>query len=432
MSHSPTAHAGVDPLTGLPDRSAALAVIDDALDGSRDVAVLFLDLNGFKAINDTFGHAAGDAVLRQVAQRLRTALPDGDVVGRIGGDEFVAICCDVADQRTAEQRAQSVADSLTDPFEVDGTPCWAGASVGIALPDGHATAADLLWNADVAMYTAKRARTAFALFTPALREQDRKSQQRILDLRQALEKDQFALAYHPLIDAWSGHTIGVEALLRWNHPDGPISPVQFVPLAERLGLIESLGEFALRTALRDFARWRQQDPVFAPEFVSVNVAAAQLRNTAFTETVRSALDEAGVNAQHLTIEVTESALVTDDVSITLADLADLGVRLDVDDFGTGYSSLAYLVRLPVHALKIDRSFVWDLDEDQRLRTTLRAVIRLAHDLGLKTVAEGVERASHVEFLRREGCDILQGFYYSKPVPADEVLGVCASQPMNRA
>lgn len=420
-----------DPLTGALTRAAILRLIDADLAAGNSTAVLFLDLNGFKAINDTLGHAAGDEVLAQVASRVARALPDGDALARIGGDEFVVLARGVHNPDGALGRAALVTSCFTEDFIVDEVSCRAGSSIGIALPEDGADATTMVWNADVAMYAAKRDGTGVVLFTPALREQTRRAQQRVVDLQSALDRDEMHLAYQPLIDAWSGHVSGVEALVRWNHPDGPVSPAEFIPVAERVGVIDRIGHFALTTALSDLSRWQRDEPLFAPDFVSVNVSSVQLRRPGYADTVRAALRDAGVRPHRLTLEVTESCLVTDDVTATLNELADLGVRLDVDDFGTGYSSLAYLARLPVHALKVDRSLIQGLSEDAKVRTTLRAIIRLAHDLDLKCVVEGVESAEDAAFLKTEQADLLQGYYYSKPIPAGQVIEMSRNQPMNR-
>lgn len=417
----------VDPLTGLANRDAALTFLTEALRfGRTDLAVLFCDLDRFKAINDTMGHAAGDEVLVQVADRLRAAVAQTDLVARLGGDEFVIVCTQVVGQDDAQRRARRVLDCFAADFNVAGVDCQTGVSVGMALPDGS-DAMHLIWNADIAMYAAKRNRTGVALFTPSLNEENRRRQQLERDLRRAVSRGEMSLVFQPLIAPGTGYVEGVEALLRWQHPTGPISPAVFVPMAERIGVIDQIGRFAMVTALGHLRVWHATNPDAAPRFVAVNVAAAQLADPTFPDTVRTVLETAGVPAHALTVEITESALIGDDAPQVVADLAGLGVTVDIDDFGTGYSSLAYLVRLPVHALKIDKSFVWGLEEDARLQTTVRAIVRLAHDLGLSCVAEGVETPEQQAWLTGAGCDLLQGFGISRPLPAAEVLPLCVAR-----
>lgn len=423
-----TTTAAIDPLTGLVNREGALAVLADALTSTDAVAVLFCDLDGFKAINDTMGHHAGDQVLAQVAHRLSAAALPGDTVARLGGDEFLVICTSVDGQSDASSRAHTVTECFVADFTADGVDVSAGVSVGVALADPtNRNAQTLVWNADIAMYAAKRDRIGVALFTPSLNEENRRRRQMEGDLRRALSRGELSLAFQPLFNPHRQRIEGVEALLRWNHPNGPISPGVFVPLAERLGLIDEIGGYALTSALLHLRSWMDEDPDHAPHFVSVNVAAAQLADPTFPQTVRTALDIADVPAQSLTLEITESALVHDDAPAVLADLADLGVHLDIDDFGTGYSSLAYLVRMPVHALKIDQSFVWGLETDERLQTTVRAITRLAHDLGLRCVAEGVETETQRAWLTDAGCDLLQGFGISRPLAPSQVLPACRTR-----
>jgi diguanylate cyclase (GGDEF)-like protein len=380
-------------------------------------------------VNDTLGHAAGDHVLREVADRLRADRRDGELVARLGGDEFIVLCPGRRSQHDADVRAKEIVRLFEAEFSLpDGTPLPVGVSVGIAGSVPGIAADVLLSHADIAMYEAKRTKSAVALFTDSLLDAHKGRTAMEQDLRGALAGGQMRLLYQPVLDVKTGVIIGSEALLRWSHTvRGSISPSRFVPVAEQIGVIGALGEFALYGALRQQRAWMDELGPDAPRFVAVNVSPVQLAAEGFVDGVVRALRTTGVPPTALTLEITESALI-DDLGAAvdvIADLADMGIRLDIDYFGTGYSSLGYLVRLPVHALKIDKSFVWGLGNDDKIDKTVRALLNLAHGLGLHAVAEGVENESQLAWLREHGCDMAQGFFMSKALPGVD-FGVLAT------
>lgn len=416
----------IDPLTGLPNREAALALLDQMLSGTQRsfTAVLFCDLDGFKAINDTHGHDTGDQVLQQVATRLQDALLPGDVAARLGGDEFLVLCQQVTSQDDAEQRARRLRAQFTDLFTVDDARLWAGVSIGICLVADDMTAKTAIWNADVAMYEAKRLRAGITIFTPSLNAAARDRRHLEHDLRNAVSNGEMRVVYQPILGVAARDLAGCEALLRWRHPQrGDVPPSVFVPIAETMGIVADLGTFALRTATAQMRHWLDVDPAKAPGFVAVNVSAQQLSRAGFADAVTQALAAADIPADRLTLEITETALLSDpNVAVnTLLDLADLGISLDIDDFGSGYSNLAYLVRLPVHALKIDQSFIWELLDDERTQTTVEALLTLASALDLNVVAEGIERPEQLEWLAARRCTMAQGFHIARPLPGDDLL-----------
>jgi len=416
-----------DPLTGLPNR----ALLEDRLgratatsrrDG-RPAALLALDLDGFKDVNDTLGHEAGDDLLRQVAGRLRGALRASDTAARPGGDEFAALLPDT-DEAGALAVARALGAALEPAFRVAGRRVHIRASVGVALAPAHGDdPATLLRHADVALYAAKRGHLAHAVYTS---EEDAHSPDRLAlagDLRAAIAGGDLTLHYQPKLDLATGRVRGVEALVRWTHPTlGPLPPDQFIPLAERTGLIGALTRWALGAALRQCRAWRDAGLDLT---VAVNLSMWDLRDAGLPDTVAALLRAHGVPPACLRLELTESAVMGDAARAleVLARLRTLGARLAVDDFGTGYSSLAYLTRLPVDELKIDRSFVRDLareGEGAGTATLVASVVGLAHNLGLTVVAEGMEDAETLAVLTRLGCDVAQGYYVSRPLPAPEL------------
>jgi diguanylate cyclase (GGDEF)-like protein len=410
-----------DALTGLPNRVLLRDRAQEQIMRLRGdtLALLLIDLDEFKEVNDTLGHFAGDQLLRQVGERLARFADDGTLVARLGGDEF-AILCPRAVQEDAERLAERVGEALRRPFLVSGMTLEIDASMGIALAPLHAPDYDgLLQRADSAMYGAKRARSGFAVHTSE--QEDAHSQKLALasDLRRAIEEGQLALHYQPKAALASGDIAGVEALVRWNHPQrGVISPDQFIPLAERSGLIRLLSMWVLRTALAQAAGWRRMG-LRVP--VSVNLSARDLIDTRLPDEIAAALDAAGVSPDLLELEITESVLMADPgrARSIVTRIGQLGPTTTIDDFGAGYSSLAYLKSLPVHALKIDRSFVLGMSENQHDATIVRAVVDLAHNLGLRVVAEGAEDMTVWEWLRQAGCDEAQGFVLAQPLPAEK-------------
>ena len=425
-----------DVLTNLPNRILLLDRLEQAavtIDRTgQPLALLLLDLDRFKEVNDTFGHDYGDQLLQQVAARLSGALRASDTVARLGGDEF-AVLLPGADEQGASQAARTLLAALDSPIVVDDHCFPIRASVGIALGPAHgADAPTLLRHADVAMYVAKRATSGYVLYDPT---QDQHSADRlalIADLRQAIDRDELLLHYQPKVEVATGHVHSVEALVRWRHPQrGLIPPDQFIPLAEHTGLIGPLTLWVLETALRQNQRWQQAG---RPLAVAVNLSMGNLHDPALTDLIAGLLQRYEAPHASLCLELTESTVMAD-VTRTraiLVRLAALGVRLSVDDFGTGYSSLAYLSRLPVAEIKIDRSFVQQMGAEEADAAIVRSTIDLGHSLGLQVVAEGVEDRETWDALALLGCDLAQGYYLSRPMPAEEVEQWLRTGPLGAA
>ncbi len=420
-----TGMAFSDSLTGLPNRALFKDRLQQALMRRRaddhGVAVLFLDLDGFKSVNDTLGHSAGDELLVTVADRLRSVVRSGDTVARFGGDEF-AILIEDADTQDQVALAQRINDVIQGPVDLQGERVHIAASVGIArMDDNAATAEQVLRNADLAMYEAKSTGAGgHAEFHPEMHAGLVERVRLESDLRTAVDESQFVVHYQPMISMRTGQITGVEALVRWQHPErGLIPPGAFIPIAEACGMIRDIGLFVLTEACAQTVQWQAAHPDFGPLKVSVNVSPRQLLHDEFPEQVRQVLEDTGLPPAQLTLEMTESVLIDngDETLRLLNRLHDLGVRLAIDDFGTGYSSLSYLHRFPVDVLKIDRSFVERLSTggDSALVNT---ILRLGQTLQLETVAEGIERPQEMLFLRRQGCTTGQGFHFSPPVAAD--------------
>jgi diguanylate cyclase (GGDEF)-like protein len=410
-----------DALTALPNR---VLLREEAqrrimrLNGDA-MALILMDLNEFKEVNDTLGHFAGDQLLRQVGERLARFTTEGTLVARLGGDEF-AILRSHADAVTAEQLAMRVGESLRRPFLVSGMTLEIDASMGIAMAPLHASDYDgLLQRADSAMYASKRNHTGIAMHTS---EQEADNTQKLAlasDLRRAIEGGQLSLYYQPKAALHTGDISGVEALVRWKHPDrGMISPDQFIPLAERSGLINLLSMWVLKTALRQVADWKRMGLEMP---VSINLSARDLIDVRLPDEIEAALHEAKVASDLLEVEITESVLTADPARARaiVTRIGELGPTTTIDDFGAGYSSLAYLKNLPVHALKIDRSFVLGMTDNEHDATIVHAVVDLAHNLGLRVVAEGAEDMAVWERLRLAGCDEVQGFVLAQPMPSPQ-------------
>jgi diguanylate cyclase (GGDEF)-like protein len=386
------------------------------------VAVLLLDLDRFKVINDSLGHAFGDKLLGAVAQRLRQIVREADTVARLGGDEFVILLAEVAEVDDAGLVAAKILRLLAEPHRLDEREITLTASLGVSLfPRDSDDGATLIRNADMAMYRAKRdGRSAFAFYSPEMNRRIRETLDLEGALRQALERDEFRLHYQPKVDLPSGRVIGCEALVRWHHPQrGMVSPADFIPLAEETGLIVPLGTWVLKEACRQARAW--QDAGLPALNIAVNLSARQFRKGDLPQLVEEFLRETGLNPSLLELELTESMVMDDPAGAerTMRTLKELGVRLSLDDFGTGYSSLNYLRRFPVDSLKIDRSFIRDVATDPSGASVVTSVIDIAHNLGLTAVAEGVETREQLVFLLGCGCDMLQGFLFSKPLPAEE-------------
>jgi diguanylate cyclase (GGDEF)-like protein/PAS domain S-box-containing protein len=414
--------ANYDTLTGLANRSLLndrlqQAILTAASYNTR-LAVVFVDLDRFKYINDSLGHHVGDELLRAMAERLRASVRESDTVARLGGDEFVLLISGQRDPDGVAAMLERMLSDISQPWTIPQGDFNVTCSIGVALyPDDGDNAQTLLKHADTAMYRAKdKGRNNFQFFTPELNALMTQRLELEGKLRRALEREQFELHYQPRIDMLTRRVIGAEALIRWHISDEErIAPSRFIPIAEEVGLISPIGKWVLQTACRQNKAW--QDAGMPPFVISVNVSTRQFRQENFVQTVAEVLNETGLDARYLEIELTESAVMHDaDQFIAMLDeLNDLGVRISLDDFGTGYSSLSYLKRLPVDRLKIDRSFVQDIATDVDAATIVRTIIALGHNLGLKVVAEGVETEQQLEFLRSNLCDELQGFYFATPM-----------------
>jgi diguanylate cyclase (GGDEF)-like protein/PAS domain S-box-containing protein len=426
--------AQYDSLTGLPNRTLladrfSLMIVQARRRGGH-LGVLFIDLDDFKLVNDSQGHAAGDELLRETAQRLQSAVRDGDTVARISGDEFAVILGDLKRAEDAALVAQKILDRLAAPAQVQGQEVAVTASIGIAtFPADGNNAEALLGAADAAMYRAKQSgRNAFHFFTADINQRTRARAQMGLELRRALDRREFTLAYQPKIDLSSGRPCGAEALLRWDHPErGRIAPVDFIPVLEETGLIVPVGEWVLKRACEDLKAWQTKGAPAMP--VAVNLSARQFRQHDLEERIRSIVRTAGIDPSLIELEITESQLMHDpDHAIrVLRALGDAGLRIAVDDFGTGYSSLAYLTRFPLASLKIDRSFVADVLEDEADATIVRTIVDMAHTLGFTVIAEGVELDSQATFLRALGCEQAQGFLFARPMPAAEFSALLSAR-----
>ena len=417
-----------DTLTSLPNRALFMDRLEQALGRSQrrgcQVGVMFLDLDGFKVVNDSLGHEAGDGLLAETGLRLRACVDDADTVARFGGDEFTVLLEDLENAEQAFQAAQKVAAALRPPMSLGVRDVFVTTSIGIAIGDADDDAHDLLRRADVALYAAKRGgRDRYELFRPSMTQQASHRLEVESDLRRAVERGEFELHYQPVIAFPDEEVFGVEALVRWRHPErGLVPPGEFIPLAEESGLIVAIGRWVLREACCQVGSWATQ-PGTAPLTVSVNVSARQFQRPDLVADVERALDDSGLAPWRLTLELTERILVGDTTvtTQTLTELRDLGVRIAIDDFGTDYSSLSYLRRLPVDELKIDREFVRDLGRMTSATSIVSAVVTLAHGLGLSVTAEGIETPNQLRHIRALHADRGQGFHFAAPLPADELL-----------
>jgi diguanylate cyclase (GGDEF)-like protein len=416
-----------DPLTRLPTRAHFERALDVQVIQSdklqRHLALFFVDLDGFKPVNDTFGHSSGDEVLRQVGQRLLSTVRAGDVVARIGGDEFVLLITDAEDRKAVSNRAQRVIDAVAKKYVVDGREVNIGCSIGITMYPDDGQSTKLVAKADAAMYAAKRAGgTGFCFYTNDMEDDAKERFDLLRDLRKAIEEGgQLELYYQPKVHAISGKVTAAEALIRWNHPTrGLLSPSVFIPLAERFGLIRSIGQWVIDDACRQARIWNDSGLRMR---VAVNLSALQMRQDDIVDQIREALDRHDIDPRLLTCEITESVAMEDTraTQATFLALGSLGVHMAIDDFGTGYSSLAYLRKLPAEELKIDRAFVMDVETSADARAVVNAVVKLAQALGLKVVAEGVENERQRDILREIGCDELQGFLFARPMRARSLL-----------
>jgi diguanylate cyclase (GGDEF)-like protein/PAS domain S-box-containing protein len=418
--------AHYDPLTRLPNRQLFADRVSHALQRAireaRLLAVLFVDLDQFKKINDTLGHSSGDHLLVTVSERLADCVRASDTVSRLGGDEFAILLEDVDDPLDAERVAEKILRAMSDPVLLNERDWFISASVGISIfPKDGTSMESLIRSADTAMYRAKAGgRNQFRFFDEEMSEQAARHLALETALRYAVERREFLVHYQPQVDVASGAIVGVEALLRWRHDDRLVPPLDFIPLAEETGLIVPIGRCVLETACGEIARLSRDTGQRLR--LAVNISARELTQPDFPGQVRSALEASGLPADQLELEITESVAMAE-VEQTIAifhALAELGVALAIDDFGTGYSSLSYLKRLPVDRLKIDRSFVEDTPEDKEDCAIVRTILGMAHTLGLQVIAEGVETEAQLDFLRREGCELAQGYHLSRPIPLDEL------------
>lgn len=421
------AQALLDPLTGLPNRLAVDRRLA-AVGPGQGLALLYIDLDDFKPVNDMHGHTVGDQLLQQLAQRLRAASRDADLPARVGGDEFVLVVDGPPGRDALAALAQRLVELMAQPCAVQGNTLSVGASVGVALCPDDGALAGLLARADAAMLTAKRAGGSAAAFYEPTMDRHSKAQHHLLQaLRLALPQQQFELHYQPKLVAATGQVRSVEALVRWRHPlQGMVSPALFIPLAEQHGLIVAIGQWVLDQACHQASAWQRQGLALR---VAVNLSPYQLRQPGFVDSLLATLARHGLAPQALTCEVTETVAMEDTPAMQRAieRLGQAGVHFSIDDFGTGYSSLAYLRRLPAEELKVDRCFVADLETSADARAIVDSVLRLAHALGLSVVAEGVETEAQRRFLVEHGCDELQGYLLARPMPAADLVAWLRAQ-----
>ena len=417
-----------DALTGLPNRALfmdhlKLAIARSRRNAQTRFAVLYLDLDRFKVINDSLGHTIGDQLLVGIADRLKNNLRPGDTVARLGGDEFTVLVEDIADDAEAVQVAERVQKELSVPFTLSGREVFTTVSMGIAPSStGYERAEDILRDADTAMYRAKSmGKARYEIFDKAMHARAINLLQMETDMRRALEREEFVLHYQPIVALENFQLRGFEALVRWQHPErGFISPMDFIPVAEETGMIVPLGEWVMREACRQMHGWQMKFPLDQPLFITVNLSSKQFTQESLISTFAMILQETGVKPQSVKLEITESVVMenVDTATDMLRQLRSLGVKLAIDDFGTGYSSLSYLHRFPIDTLKIDRSFVTRMSENNENTEIVRTIVVLAQNLGMDVVAEGVETNEQLVILQKLGCENGQGYFFSKPVNAD--------------
>ncbi len=429
-----TEQARRDPLTGLGNRRLFTDRVQHALERrhrhAHPVAVLFCDLDHFKLVNDTLGHARGDALLVAVAERLHSVVRAGDTVARLGGDEFAILLEDLDQPQDAEETGTRLLSALSAPFNLDGREVFVGASVGVAVARGGQTVDDLVTDADVAMYVAKaRGRGRVERFSSTMRTSIAERVELEADLRRALEREELMLLYQPVIDLVTGEISGAEGLIRWVHPEhGVIAPGRFIPVAEESELISEIGRYALRRGALDAARFRAITPAVSRMRVAINLSARHLLSPTIERDVLDALAHAGITGKAMAVELTESMLAANEavMSQRLQTLREHGLTIALDDFGTGYSSLAYLRRFPIDVLKIDKSFVANMVLHEPSAAVTRAIISIGQSLGMRTIAEGVETDTQLDAVRAMGCSIAQGYLLGRPMTADALAELLAS------
>ncbi|MFQ5543294.1 MAG: EAL domain-containing protein [Nitrospiria bacterium] len=426
--------AHYDPLTKLPNRMLILERLSQAVKRARRekkrAALFFVDLDRFKHVNDSFGHVAGDEILKKAAHRLLSCVRETDTIGRSGGDEFIVVLPDIEGRKEASFVAKKIIEKLSHPFQLEGQEIFLGASVGIAIvPDDSEEEDLLLKNADMAMYKAKASgRSTFCFFSDKMEEIAKARTRLEADLRRALDKGEMTLYYQPIVDLHTLKTSSLEALVRWNHPGrGLLLPGEFIPLAEESGLINQIGEWVLVTATRQVGRW--QDQFGFQGAISVNMSSRQFMYEDFCSTIIQALDQSGLSPEYLTLEITESLMLdsVEEVLKKLQTLKEIGVRLAIDDFGTGYSSLSYLNKYPIDFLKIDQSFITNIASNPKKRPLVEAALRMGQSMQMEVIAEGVETQEVLSYLRLLRCDAAQGHYFSQPLSENAYEAVLINQ-----
>ncbi|HVF01880.1 MAG TPA: EAL domain-containing protein, partial [Rubrobacteraceae bacterium] len=422
-----------DLLTDLPNRQLFMDRLKQALRRTKrrrgrkkKVGVLFMDLDNFKVINDSLGHEVGDRLLVVVGERIRGFLRPEDTLARFGGDEFTVLIDKVEDPADAVRVAQRIIEALRVPFIIEGRELFVKPSIGISLGEARTTSSpeELLRNADMAMYQAKKEGLGYQVFEPVMYEQALRRLRLDNELQRAIEsEEEFVVHYQPIINVQTEETWGMEALVRWQHPErGLLNPDEFIPAAEESGLVIPMGERVLEEACRQGQRWQKEDFRIPPLFVFVNLSARQLSHPDLVKTVEQVLRETGFEASRLSLDITETIYikVLEGNTAALDGLKRLGVCISIDDFGVGYSSLAYLKRLPADVLKMDKSFIEGIGVDEEDTAIVRMIIDLAHTLGMKVIAEGVESEGQAEQLKEMGCDFGQGYYFARPLPSEAV------------
>jgi len=420
-------------LTGLPNRVFLEEILEKSITNSHrkkdHFAVLFFDLDRFKLINDSLSHAAGDELLRTIAKRLQETVRSCDLVARLGGDEFVILLRDINDENIVKQLSHKLLSIINDPFNIAGREIIISTSIGISLYPQDGKSADLLLrNADAAMYKAKKSgANQFQFYTATLNTESLDSLEKEMQLRHAITNKELFLFYQPQIDIKSEKVIAVEALVRWKHPkNGVLLPIDFIPLAEETGLIVPIGEWVLRTACQQNKAW--QDSGLPPIRIAVNITTQQLNQYNLVEIVKNILDETQLKPEYLELELTENSIISNiNVINTINTLKDLGLHIALDDFGTGYSSLSYLKDIHLDRLKIDKSFVQNILLNRGDEVIIQAIITMAHSLNLEVLAEGIETEKQLNFLKKQNCGEIQGFYFSKPLSTSDLELVLAGK-----
>lgn len=422
-------YAQHDQLTGLYNRDQIINILNRIMANARrhgsNMAVLFLDLDHFKHINDSLGHDVGDMLLKSVADRVRSSVREGDFVARLGGDEFAVILNELDSEKSASLVAQKILDKLVVPHSLKDHEIIVSSSIGIALFDeSYDTSAALLKAADAAMYQAKqKGRSQFAFFSPELEEQAVKRMAIARGLNDAIDGNKLSIFYQPQVDTLSKKVVGFEALMRWENDGEWVSPALFIPIAEETGLIPKMGEWILRQSCLQLIAWQKAGLIEPDVKMSVNISLRQIQSGNFLDVLDQVLKETKVNPHCLEFELTESSVMDDpERAITIfRNIHDLGIEISVDDFGTGYSSLNYLRHLPIDCLKVDQSFIKDIGVDENDEAIVKVIIGLAHNLGLNVIAEGVETETQCKFLIDNNCNVLQGYLISRPIPPEQVV-----------